>query len=553
MKKDIRSMVSGIPKKNNPWKKLCFLLLLLNFAFKIYEIKDYQSVVVERNVVEEIKEQEKESQLEQETSEKKSNENIERKEQENKEQENKEEENIVDEEIEEHESVSEESDEHEKTMKDYEKEGVIRVVLMTNHFSSIYHEEIVLQSDDIMYLTYGKEKKKIKEGKKLTLGCKEKYFKEEEKIYIEPEKDSGISILSLTRSEGVPCYHGKLEIRKVEDNLVMINELSLEQYLKCVVSSEMPVSFEEEALKVQAVAARTYAFNALRNPGYPEYMAHVDDSTNFQVYNNIEEREKSSKAVDDTRGKIMLYEGQPITAYYFSTSCGVTTDGRIWGSSDENNLPYIDSRFIGEGDLTYHLENENDFRKFINNKCESAYESDEPWFRWKMSIKKDTLSCIEERIRERYQLEPDNILVKTHGENYESKEPKRLGKIKNITVKQRGMGGIIEKLIIKGSKSTACIIGEYNVRYVLAGVGEEITRNNDSTCIGTSLLPSAYFYIEKVKNDCYNLVGGGFGHGAGMSQFGANEMAKTGLKYEEILNDFYCKVEIEELSYECND
>lgn len=163
MQKDIRSMVSGernhprkiLRKKNNSWKKICFLLLLLTFAFKIYEIQNDQSVDVERNVEEKMKEQDRENQLEQETTENKNSEKIERKEQEYEEAKN-----IEDKENEEQESVSEESDEHEKTMKDYEQEGVIRVVLMTNHFSGIFHEEIVLQSDDIMYLTYGKEKKR---------------------------------------------------------------------------------------------------------------------------------------------------------------------------------------------------------------------------------------------------------------------------------------------------------------------------------------------------------------------------------------------------------
>ena len=80
----------------------------------------------------------------------------------------------------------------------------------------------------------------------------------------------------------------------------MINELYLEDYLKKVVPSEMPASYEKEALKTQAVCARTYAYRQIQGNTYGAYGADVDDSTSFQVYNNTQTNERTDQAVDET-------------------------------------------------------------------------------------------------------------------------------------------------------------------------------------------------------------------------------------------------------------
>ena len=84
----------------------------------------------------------------------------------------------------------------------------------------------------------------------------------------------------------------------------MINELSMESYLCGVVPSEMPASYELEALKAQAVCARSYARRQMESYGYPEYEAHVNDSTDFQVYNNSQPQERSSRRCVRRKGKL---------------------------------------------------------------------------------------------------------------------------------------------------------------------------------------------------------------------------------------------------------
>lgn len=86
--------------------------------------------------------------------------------------------------------------------------------------------------------------------------------------------------------------------------------------------SEMPASYEMEALKVQAVCARSFAVNALNNPRFEDYGADVDDSTATQVYNNTSEDLRVNEAVDACAGQILTWEGVPVQTYFYSTSCG---------------------------------------------------------------------------------------------------------------------------------------------------------------------------------------------------------------------------------------
>src|SRR5699024_8719446 len=110
-------------------------------------------------------------------------------------------------------------------------------------------------------------------------------------------------------------------------------------YLYSVVPSEMPAGYGLEALKAQAVCARSYAYKHMMKNSLSMLGAHVNDSAKYQVYNNLAEHELSTKAVDETMGQIMVSGEEVVEAYYFSTSCGHTTDADIWGSNIE--LSYI--------------------------------------------------------------------------------------------------------------------------------------------------------------------------------------------------------------------
>ena len=128
-----------------------------------------------------------------------------------------------------------------------------------------------------------------------------------------------------------PRYRGSITIIPRSSSLRVINTLDIEKYLLQVVPSEMPKSFGVEALKVQAVAARTYAVSDILKGKYAKDGFHIKDTVESQVYNNQVENEEATRAIEETAGEIMTYDGVPIDAKYFSTSAGFTSHAsNVW-------------------------------------------------------------------------------------------------------------------------------------------------------------------------------------------------------------------------------
>ena len=127
-----------------------------------------------------------------------------------------------------------------------------------------------------------------------------------------------------------------------------------------------------------------------------------------------------------------------------------------------------------------------------------------------------------------------------------------MGKIEEITVLERGAGGVLQKIQVKGSRRTVQIMTEYNIRALLHANGETIYRGDGSEATGGNLLPSGYFTITPEYTDgeltSFFFQGGGLGHGVGMSQNGANQMAKEGHAFEDILKFFYTGVDLTSVS-----
>lgn len=144
-----------------------------------------------------------------------------------------------------------------------------------------------------------------------------------------------ITLEGLKRGHtSTPRYRGDMIVKPSKTDskgIRVINEVKIEDYLKQVVPSEMPESFGVEALKAQAVAARTYALSDYLKNRYVRDGFHVKDTTESQVYNNAKENDNATKAVEATTGKVLLNGGKPIDAKYFSTSSGFTESANyIW-------------------------------------------------------------------------------------------------------------------------------------------------------------------------------------------------------------------------------
>lgn len=399
---------------------------------------------------------------------------------------------------------------------------LIRVLVMDDDFQSVFHSQIELEFlSDGTYMvddkSYGFSK-----GETMVIEPDLELLSQGRMIFRPDDEEKGIRVNSLKRSYGCPVYSGRLEISKEESGLVLVNELYLEEYLKHVVPSEMPVSYEKEALKAQAVCARTYAYRQIQGNSYKEYGAHVDDSTRFQVYNNLETSEVSDAAVNETYGKILMYQGKPAEAFYFSTSCGHTTDGTIWGAS-LSTVPYLKGVAVREGGGQLDLTDSEQFASFIK-KTAPGYESDYRMYRWNTTI---TSKQLEQKVS-------------------------GIGTIKDVEVTKRSTGGIAVELQITGTEGIKMVSTEGQIRSTLGNSELVIKRQDGQTLTGWSSLPSAFIAVEKKGTDADGVVsfaiyGGGHGHGVGMSQNGAQAMAKAGKTYQQILKFFFDGIEIQSM------
>ena len=448
----------------------------------------------------------------------------------------------------------------------------IRVLIKTSDYADILHTEVALTADSDFLMQYGSgeniQEELFSKGDKITIDMDSKYFVGE-RIRIAPAVLTGrIQLLSVNRSQGTPSYRGHIELLRTAEGIAVVNELPLEEYLFSVVPSEMPASYPLEALKAQAICARTYAYGHMLRAGYPRYGAHVDDSTSYQVYNNITEADSTTTAVKETYGQmIMTDEGTVADTYYYSTSCGVGTTAGIWKTAEAQELDYLKSSRLsqenpvqtnggtaaaGSAEITAEttaeeLCEEETFRDFITQTHAEDYEAQEGWYRWTYTVKEIDTDRMLETLKKRYEANGKLILTLKDGD-YSSQSIKAFSKVTGITIVKRGPGGVADELVIATDKGTYKIISEYNIRAVLCDGVTGVVRQDGSEVSMPTLLPSAFFVIEP-SNDKknvvgYNIIGGGFGHGVGMSQNGAKNMALQGLGAEQILNFFYEGCEI---------
>ena len=268
-----------------------------------------------------------------------------------------------------------------------------------------------------------------------------------------------------------------------------IEEIKLDEYLYGVVAAEMPATFEEEALKAQAVVARTYTIYKIENGSKHEgadicdsascCQAWISKENRFERWNEADREgnwQKIVSAVESTKGKIITYEGAPINAFFHSNSGGNTeTATNVWGGT---NYPYLQPvATSGEDAYSQYNSEVTVTKEELINKIKEYHSNIEIDF-----ANEDAIKVLE---------------------NTES------GRVKTIK-----FGNI------------------------------QISGTETRTIFG---LKSAMFTVEiKDENIIFKVVG--YGHGVGMSQTGADSMAKLGNKYEEIIKHYYSGVEIKNVS-----
>src|SRR5699024_777067 len=281
-------------------------------------------------------------------------------------------------------------------------------------------------------------------------------------------------------SEELDSLDSTLSVAVMRTKSEEIENVPLETYVSRVVASEMPAEFEMEALKSQALAARTFIVNHLLHKDEKKVdgeESDVLDTVQHQVYNNEEELRKTlgadyekkmkkiTQAVEETKGEILTYNDTPITPAFFSTSNGYTENSEDYW---DNELPYLRS-------------------------VESPWDKDSPEF---LDQKTFTIAEIEQAL--------------------------------NITLPQTALIDF-EVHQNEGKRERKLTLGDDTF------TGREIREKLE--------LRSSDFTIEQ-KNNHLVFTTKGYGHGIGMSQYGADRMAKEGKTYKDIVSYYYQDVEI---------
>ena len=290
-------------------------------------------------------------------------------------------------------------------------------------------------------------------------------------------------------------FAGRLEIRdNADDTQTAINTIDLEDYLCSVISSEMNANSPIELLKAHAVISRSWAIRAMEHPNHEGYDVCADD--HCQRYEGLRRmNEQAVQAVRETAGQVLLYNDAVCDCRYYKC-CGGRSE--LWRTCWEDiDVPYIQSvecPYCGRVSA-------KTLRLVLND-----YDQETTDFHdWKVTYTADELRQI---IREKSGID--------------------FGDIVDLIPLHRGASGRIDSLQIVGTKHTEVIGKELKIRLWLS-----------RSCLYSSWFEVSHNPSPVTGNPSWTLTGHGWGHGAGLCQIGAAQMAEEGYTYEQILAHYY--------------
>ncbi|MBS3680242.1 SpoIID/LytB domain-containing protein [Ornithinibacillus massiliensis] len=302
-------------------------------------------------------------------------------------------------------------------------------------------------------------------------------------------------------------YLGAMEFL-IEDkkNIRPVNQLPLEDYLKGVVPFEVFSSWGLETLKAQTLAARTYAVSKMEQV--------IDDTIRYQVYGGYEWDTSTTQAVEETEGEVVTYDNRLIETFYSASNGGKTeNNANVWGGDSMRYFPIKDDPY----DPTHPWE-------FTIHKTQIAYDaidfSNPAW--WDTTVEKDA--------------EISNSLKSWLNRNGYP------GKIKILEIDQFELNG--DKLA--SGRSVTGSISVIFMRQLLEGLIlfeqmslKDVNLNQIRPMIGGTVFKSYLIDSLEQHKSAYTMKGRGFGHGVGMSQWGAHFMGEQGKTYREIIEFYY--------------
>ena len=289
----------------------------------------------------------------------------------------------------------------------------------------------------------------------------------------------------------------------------LIQKIKFDDYLKGVLPHEIGSNSPLEALKAQAVIARTwglYNSDRFKNDKY-----HLCITTQCQVYKPPVIKYKNvHKAIKDTSNLIITYKKKPINSFYHGSNGGISASAsESWQIKDYRYLnSMIDGSDSFKKAFKLPIKSEDELNKFLDFAEEKAYGNKHSLFRWEKILSSE---IIKNKLIKNQYIEENSDLV-------------------DLNIIDRGASGRVIKLEIKLK----------NLKKPIVLIKDDIRRI-------LSFLPSNLFTINKLNDNLWLFKGGGFGHGVGLSQSGAIEMAELGFTYEQILNHYYQGTNIREI------
>ena len=357
-------------------------------------------------------------------------------------------------------------------------------------------------------------------GKVKMLDNEGESFIPSENLFLQSSSDTGTLLIKNVpfgvgwwwESKEDRIYEGKLHLYITNENkFEVVVHLPLEQYIKGVVPYEIGPDSPLEALKAQAVAARSEAIVALTSKLYSGEHHDLTSDVECQVFSGNRRRtEKSDLAVELTKSLILSENGKPINAYYAS-NCGGHSEliKNVWGDRPTPES-YNISNFDFEEQISTDLSVEENVREWIFSNppsyCNPNINRELPeWsqnnFRWKREFTYDEAAKITSKVKD-------------------------LGNLLDIKILERGTSGRAYLANFIFEEENIEVKGELKIRQMFSPP-----------------LRSSCFVVDKTETG-FVLHGAGWGHGVGMCQSGAISMANSGKSFEQILKHYYRKAEL---------
>ncbi|MCY7509901.1 SpoIID/LytB domain-containing protein [Bacillus safensis] len=321
-------------------------------------------------------------------------------------------------------------------------------------------------------------------------------------VRVVPEKYSTKNVLQIAGKPYLGSVNFAIESGYIRPTL---ENIPFEDYLKGVVPNEMPASWNVEALKAQAVAARTYSVKSIGKV--------VPDTTAFQVYGGYNWYTNSTKAVDATKGKVLKYNNQLISATYYSSNGGYTeASEEVWGSA----LPYLVAKKDPKDPVNPWT------LKLSKKQLGTTWTASTAASQW--SKAKETNAADLAGLK--------SWLLKN---KETAASDMKIASISSLTFSGKTKGQRAKTVSIKLTYHLKNKTGTYSVN---KSTTASMKMTEFRSVMGATKVKSTFASVKNNTND-FTISGKGYGHGIGMSQYGAKARAESGNSYSSILSFYY--------------